>query len=64
MQIIFESNPSGVELYKFMQKHATTPFKIQKPIQPLSSEGVDPTIAETVPETEAPVSSQDARDEL
>ncbi|KNA13611.1 hypothetical protein SOVF_115100 [Spinacia oleracea] len=62
--IIFESNPSGVELYKFMQKHATTPFKIQKPIQPLSSEGVDPTIAETVPEIEAPVSSQDARDEL
>ncbi|XP_021767568.1 protein disulfide isomerase-like 1-3 [Chenopodium quinoa] len=61
--IIFDSNPTGAELYKFTRKHATTPFKIQKPIS-TSFEDAEPNIAETVPTTDAAVGNQDAKDEL
>ncbi|KAL2897369.1 Protein disulfide isomerase-like 1-3, partial [Bienertia sinuspersici] len=59
--IIFDSNQTGVELYKFMIKHATTPFKIEKP----TSTGVqEPKTLDTTTTIETSVDSHDARDEL
>ncbi|XP_048497202.1 protein disulfide isomerase-like 1-3 isoform X2 [Beta vulgaris subsp. vulgaris] len=61
--IIFDSDSvTGVALYKFIKKHATTPFKIEKPIDPpsLTSEGGEPVTIET----EAANDSPNVKDEL
>ena len=63
IQIIFEEEPNAVTLYKFIKKHATTPFKIQKPITP-TSQVSEPSTIETITSSESPISTNVERDEL
>ncbi|CAO2816580.1 unnamed protein product [Amaranthus hypochondriacus] len=59
--IIFEEEPNAVTLYKFVKKHATTPFTIQKTITP--SQDSEASTIETITSSES-ISTNVGRDEL
>lgn len=61
IQIIFEEEPNAVTLYKFVKKHATTPFTIQKTITP--SQDSEASTIETITSSES-ISTNVGRDEL
>ncbi|KAL0303090.1 UNVERIFIED_CONTAM: protein disulfide isomerase-like 1-3 [Sesamum radiatum] len=56
--ITFDANRTVVDFYKFLKKHASIPFKLQKPASPEKSTATDTTVSHESS------SSSDVKDEL
>jgi hypothetical protein len=62
IQITFEGDRTVVELYKFLKKHASIPFKLKKPhVTPSVTKSGSTTDA---PATESKKAEKDLKDEL